>query len=256
VPDRQNGDVESSAPVTGTIPSNLFVVAVEIKNVQGSTDRIGPPRRVTGWRAIARLRVTVAWIVVAGAMRRNCLSLLKRAFGRSELATKPDLKGNYLLVRTASLHRNAIRTDTVTGLWRLSETVSTQAGRARIAEAQRLRWLAYRERVPALCPEITGIVVGIFRDLRERDRWRLSQSSRDILRCQREDEGHGAVGTGAVLKAEAANIAALSDQVELLGHWLRHGASVCGGGDRVVFRLEGIAMTTHKRGEGSANCRS
>ena len=57
-------------------------------------------------------------------------------------------------------------------------------------------------------------------------------------------------------KAEAANIAALSDQVELLGHWLRHGASVCGGGDRGVFRLEGIAMNTHKRVEGPANSRS
>jgi hypothetical protein len=36
-----------------------------------------------------------------------------------------------------------------------------------------------------LCPEITGIVVDIFHDLEVRDRPRLSQSSRDILRRQR-----------------------------------------------------------------------
>jgi hypothetical protein len=84
-----------------------------------------------------------------------------------------------------------------------------------------------------LCPQITGIVVDIFRDLEVRDRRRLPQSSRDILRRQREDEGNGVVGTGAVSKAEAANIAALSNQVELLRHWLRHGASACDVGDRV-----------------------
>jgi len=49
-------------------------------------------------------------------------SPIERKFRRSEVATKPDLKGNYLLARHASLHRNAITSDAVTRLWRrLSE---------------------------------------------------------------------------------------------------------------------------------------
>ena len=62
---------------------------------------------------------------------------------------------------------------------------------------------------------------------------RRVQGLRDILRREREDERHEVVRTGAVSKAKAANIAGFSDQLELVGHWLRHGASVCGGGDRV-----------------------
>jgi hypothetical protein len=41
-------------------------------------------------------------------------SPIERGFGRSEVATKPDLKGNYLLARTAALHRNAKANDAVT----------------------------------------------------------------------------------------------------------------------------------------------
>ena len=41
-------------------------------------------------------------------------SPIERRFGRSEVATKPELKGNYLLARIASLHRNAITSDAVT----------------------------------------------------------------------------------------------------------------------------------------------
>jgi hypothetical protein len=52
----------------------------------------------------------------------NAGAPIERGFGRSEVATKPELKGNYLLARTASLHRNAITSDAVTPVWRrLSE---------------------------------------------------------------------------------------------------------------------------------------
>ena len=47
----------------------------------------------------------------------------------------------------------------------------------------------------------------------ERDRRRLPHCSRHILRRQREDEGHGVVGTGAVGEAQvAAYVALVADQ--------------------------------------------
>ena len=46
------------------------------------------------------------------------------------MATKPDLKGNYLLAEHASLHRNAITSDDVTRLWQTkrSDSGSDQSG--------------------------------------------------------------------------------------------------------------------------------
>ena len=57
-------------------------------------------------------------------------SPIEREFERSEMATKPDLKGNYLLAEHASLHRNAITSDDVTRLWQTkrSDSGSDQSG--------------------------------------------------------------------------------------------------------------------------------
>jgi hypothetical protein len=68
-------------------------------------------------------------------------------------------------------------------------------------------------------PQITGILIGVFRDIVERERRRLTQYSRHILRRQRDDEGREVVRSGAVGEAQmAAYVALRADQFESLGH--------------------------------------
>jgi hypothetical protein len=68
-------------------------------------------------------------------------------------------------------------------------------------------------------PEIPGVVVGVFLYFVDRDRRRLAQRSRHVLRRQRQDEGHGVVGTGAVGEGQmAAYVALVADKLEPLRH--------------------------------------
>ena len=105
----------------------------------GAKTRAGGCCQVRAEPGKARCRFTVA---SRPALRRRRVvhvsprpsdaggSPIEREFGRSEMATKPDLKGNYLLAEHASLHRNAITSDDVTRLWQTkrSDSGSDQSG--------------------------------------------------------------------------------------------------------------------------------